>query len=33
MRELVAEFFGRKDLSSDSKAKIAYHNVKEFYAI
>ena len=33
MRELVEEFFARKDLPGDSKSKIAYDNAKHFYAL
>ena len=33
LRQLVAEFFDRKDLSGQSKRKIAYDNPKQFYAL
>lgn len=33
MRELVKEFFARKDLTGESKSKIAYDNAKQFYGL
>lgn len=33
LRQLVKDFFARKDLPGDSKKKIAYDNAKQFYAL
>jgi predicted TIM-barrel fold metal-dependent hydrolase len=33
MKELVKEFFDRRDLTRDAKKKIAFANPRRFYAL